>query len=58
MLVATWACVRTDDIQRVAPESLRLFSEGFFNENGSRTRQLVRESCMVRFLFLSGAMFH
>lgn len=29
MLVATWACVRTDDIQRVAPESLRLSVRGF-----------------------------
>ena len=29
MLVATWASMRTDDTQRVAPESLRLSSKGF-----------------------------
>ena len=29
MLVATWASMRTDDIQRVAPESLRLSNRGF-----------------------------
>ena len=29
MLVASWACMRVDDVQRVAPESLRLSSRGF-----------------------------
>ena len=29
MLVSTWACLRVDDVQRVAPESLRLSSRGF-----------------------------
>ena len=29
MLVASWACMRVDDVQRVAPEALRLSSRGF-----------------------------
>ena len=29
MLVATWASMRTDDVQRVAPETLRLSNRGF-----------------------------
>ena len=29
MLVATWASMRADDIQRVAPETLRLSNRGF-----------------------------
>ena len=28
-VIATWACLRADDIQRVAPESVRLSSRGF-----------------------------
>ena len=28
-LIASWACMRVDDVQRVAPESLRLSTRGF-----------------------------
>ena len=46
MLIASWACMRVDDVQRVVPESLRLSTCGFSMKMArSKTRAHFAPSC-------------